>query len=257
MSFKDALREKMTLDRMAAEAEQALPLVRKEYQIIDKDLVRRFLEHTPYKRRQLRDLELYSRGGDGRAEEVLVLDNELPLYRNVAPEEVAMRRSPELKELFHVGNVRKIMSDRDILIARGRQAVAYIHDEAVSGLDLSYGEGDVREIVEAGKSALAAGDGGGLWGNLEMLFELLGYQEMDKVGEQRLFGRPEPAGYRDVVMLREGRPALKLKEGLFSPEDDEAMEELGEVAAGTRPADAEGADVLGLLGREATRLKVT
>ncbi len=256
MSFKDTLRKKITLDRMARRLEQALPAVRKEYQTIDKEMVRQFLERTPYKPLKVRDLELYKHGGDGRAEEVLVLDNELPLYRDVTPEEVAMRRSPLVKEILSISNVKKIMSDRDILIARGRKAIAYIHDEAVAELDLSFSAEDIRDIVESGSGALAAGRADELAADLDLLFELLGYQEMERIDEQRLYGRPEPEGFRDVVVVREAEePALRLAEGTFAPEDEEHMEALSEIAKGVRRPDAEGREVLAYLGREVMRLK--
>ena len=257
MPFKENLRKKITLDRMAAAVEQAVPAVRREYQGIDKGLVRQFLELTSYRPLRLRDLEMYAHGGDGRAAEVLVLDNELPLYRDVDPEEVAMRRSPEVREMVSLKNIRKIMSDRDILIARGRQAIAYIHDEAVAEIDLSYTASDIKEIVHSGSVALEAGLGREVEASLELLFELLGYQEIERLEEQRLFGRPEPEGFRDPVLLREeGPPALKLAEGVYAPEVDESMEALSEVASGVRVPDAEGSDVLEYLGREVMRLKV-
>jgi hypothetical protein len=256
MAFKEALRKKMTLDRLARQVELALPAVRKDYQAIDKDLVRRFLAQTPYEPLRLRDLELYRHRGDGRAEEVLVLDNELPLYRNVSPEEVAMRRSPEVSEMLSFKNVKKIMSDRDILVARGAKAIACIHEETVAGLDLRFTAEDIADIVRGGASALEAGRAAELAGEIELLFELLGYQEMERLEGQRLYGRLEPAGYRDVVMLHEGaRPGLRLAKGLFAPEDDESMEGLAEVATGVHPADAEGGEVLAFLGREVLRLK--
>lgn len=257
MSFRENLRKKITLDRVAAEVERAVPPVRQDYQVIDKAKVRRFLELTPYRPLKLRDLELFRHGGDGPAEEVLVLDNELPLYRAVTPEEVAMRRSPEVKEMFSISNVKKILSDRDILVAKGRAALSYIHDEAVAEIDLRYGAEDIRDIVEGGGRALEAGAAAELEESLELLFELLGYQQLESLEEKRLYGRPEPEGWRDIVMVDETGPKaeLKLARGLFVPEDEEAMEALSEVAAGKRLPDAEGAEVLRFLGREVMRLK--
>lgn len=258
MSFRENLSRKITLDRAAADLTRALPAARQDYQVIDKEKMRRFLGLTSYRPLKLRDLELYQHGGDGRAEEVLVLDNELPLYRDVAPEEVALRRSPEVKEMFSLANLRKILNESDILIAKGRRSVAYIHDEAVAELDLRYGAEDIRELVDGGGKALLAGRMEELAESLELLFELLGYQEMEGVDGERLFGRPEPEGFRDIVMWREadGGPSLRLAKSTFTPENDESMEELAEVVTGVSRADAEGPEVLAFLGREVMRLKV-
>jgi hypothetical protein len=253
--FKDSLRKKIALDRMARRVEDALPEVRPEYEGIDKDLVRDFLAQTPFEPVKLRDLELYKRGGDGLAEEVLVLDNELPLYKNVSPEEVAMRRSPEVKEMFSVKNIKKIMSDQDIIVARGRKAIAHIHDEAVGQLDLTYGADDIRGLERSAKEAFAAGRTEELTEVLDLFFELLGYQEIESVDDELLFGRPEPEGYRDVVIISGERPDLRLARGLFAPEEDESMDALAEMASGARPADAEGEGVLSFLSEEVLRLK--
>jgi hypothetical protein len=255
MSFKDALRKKITLDRLAHHAEEVVPSVRKEYEGIDREAVRRFLTQTAYRPLKLRDLEMWSHGGDGRAEEVLVLDNDLPLYHDVSPEEVAMRRSPELKEIFSVGNIKKIMNDRDILLAKGRRAIIHIHEETVSTLDLSFTADDIMDIVRSGSTALSAGRPDALKEDLDLLFELLGYQEMERLDSQRLYGRPEPQGFRDVVMIEEGTGGLKVVRGTFAPEDEEGMSELSEVAAGTREASAVGPEVLNFLGHEVLRLK--
>ncbi|MFH0810752.1 MAG: hypothetical protein V2A77_09850 [Pseudomonadota bacterium] len=256
MSFQENLQKKMILDRMARRLQLALPAVRKEYESIDKAEVRRFMEQTGYKPEKIRGLELYRHGGDGLPDEVLVLDNELPLYRNVSPEEVAMRRNPEVREIFSVANVKKIMNDHDILVAKGRAAIAHVHDRAVSELDLRFTADDIKSIVSEGGRALAARRAADLAGQIDMLFDLLGYQEMEKIDIQCLYGRPEPEGYRDIVMLREAeQPGLRLAKGSYAPEDDASMEALSEMAAGLRPPDAEGGEVLSFLGREALRLK--
>jgi hypothetical protein len=251
MSFEENLRRKITLDRKAQALEAAIPAQKQPYGHINKQQVRDFLALTPFKPQSLRGLEIYAL--DSR--EVLVLDNELPLYRDVSPEEVAMRRNPEVKEMLKLSNVKKILTDTDILMAKGRATIKRIHDEMVQGLDLTFAPEDINGIAAAGRRALEMGRPVEMAEQLELLFELLGYQEMERMDGGLYYGQPEPEGWRDPVLEAEPETDLMLVRGVFNPEREEDMEELLKVASGARRADARGGEVFSFLAREILRPK--
>jgi len=251
MSFEENLRRKMALDRKAHALEAVIPAQRQPYGQIPKQQVREFLALTPFRPQSLRGLEIYA--VDSR--EVLVLDNELPLYHDVSPEEVAMRRNPEVKEMFKLSNVKKILSDTDIILARGKETIKRIHGEMVQGLDLTYTPEDINAIAAAGRRALEMGRPVEMAEQLELLFELLGYQDMERIDGGLYYGQPEPEGWRDPVLVAEPETDLMLVRGVFDPNAEEDMEELLKVAAGTRRPDARGGEVFSFLAGEILRPK--
>ncbi|MBS3733109.1 MAG: hypothetical protein KGY42_09395, partial [Desulfobacterales bacterium] len=78
MSFKENLRKKIEIDRMARRALGSLEPAEDGVRI-DREAVRGLLETAGYESRVERDMELFSRDFSAEPPEIIVLDNELPL----------------------------------------------------------------------------------------------------------------------------------------------------------------------------------
>ena len=108
MGFKENLLKKMDIESLAAKVSTTVkPKV--DAANFDKDLARRLIEIGGFPHVELkdRDLDLYTLEDDGEKEKIIVLDNALDIY-DTTIDDVAMRKSPTLKEIFNIRNARKI-----------------------------------------------------------------------------------------------------------------------------------------------------
>jgi len=114
MSFKENLKNKIRIERLTQRVSQSVGTSSASKKI-NKQEMRELLSLSPFVLEKSRDLELYVRKLDEKEREVLVLDNELPLYGRTSVDDVALRRSPELREMVSIRNIIKILNDSDIL----------------------------------------------------------------------------------------------------------------------------------------------
>jgi hypothetical protein len=136
MSFKENLRAKINLDELLRKITSTIretPGQRK----LDKGLTQELLEMTDLEHQKVRDLHLYVRPLEGEIMEVLVFDNELAIYHTTVYD-VALRKSPEWKEMFSIKNIKKVMNDQDVIFTKGKESLKRIHTNALAQLDLSY-----------------------------------------------------------------------------------------------------------------------
>ena len=61
---------------------------------------------------------------------VLVFDNELALYHSTV-DDVALRKSPEWKEMVSIRNVRRILNDQDVVVSKGKESIRRIYGNAL------------------------------------------------------------------------------------------------------------------------------
>jgi len=153
MSFKENLKKKMLIDSLSKTVSQSIGPSGMSRRV-DKETMRRLLALSPFVLENRRDLELYFRELEPGLGEVLVLDNELPVYRNTSLEDVTLRKSPELKEMVSIRNIIKILNDSDILMCKGREALGYVQRLALDLLDLRYDERDIEEMADEGLKGL-------------------------------------------------------------------------------------------------------
>ena len=177
MSFIDNLKNKILIDTLSRTVSQSVraPGVSRK---IDKETMRRLLSLSPFVLEKRRDLDLYFRELEPGIGEVLVLDNELPLYGNTSLDDVTLRKSPELKEMISIRNIIKILNDSDILMYKGREALRYVQDRALDLLDLRYEERDIQEMADKGLEAFVRADSDGVLKMLDLFVELLGYESV-------------------------------------------------------------------------------
>lgn len=217
MAFIENLKNKIlidTLSRTVSHSVGAPGISRK----IDKETMRRLLSLSPFVSERRRDLDLYFRELEPGIGEVLVLDNELPLYGNTTLDDVTLRKNPELKEMISIRNIIKILNDSDILMYKGREALRYVQDRALDLLDLRYEEKDIQEMADKGLEAFVRADPEGVMEMLDLFVEILGYESVPAevlVNDYVMFGacHKDEAGkesFGPIVMYNDRTNTLRV-----------------------------------------------
>lgn len=178
MSFKDNLLKKIEIEALAVQVISSIGAPDSGVKI-DRKAMLELLGMIDFTVRKERDLDLYVRPFDGDRQDILVLDNELALYRSTIAD-VALRKSPTLKEMISIRNAIKILNDKDVVLTKRSETVTRIRDELVGDLDLSYTVADLDGIVKDGVASLATGYGDGVVECLLLLAEMIGYRRPPK-----------------------------------------------------------------------------
>ncbi len=254
MSFKENLLKKIQIDKLADRILSTIGPVDSGKKV-DKQAVRKLLEFGPYESREERDMELYvKKNGEKGKERILVLDNDLPIYHTTVSD-VALRKSPTVKEMVNIKNAIKILNDKDVLESKKEDSVRTIQAECVQLLDLDFTESDVEEIKKEGGTALENNDSDGILESLELFAELLdlssppkafglaNFKMHGKLGEdakgQTTFG--------PIILYSLVRNEIKLIEKEIGSYDKAGLEYFHQVAIGNEKAGVEGKDVFDYL----------
>jgi hypothetical protein len=145
MGFRENLLKKMEIDRLADQVRRSLAPVEGQ-QRIDSAAMRALLEMSSYRHHRERDLDLYCQEDEDGTPLILVLDNGLNLYQTTVAD-VALRKSPTLKEMISIRNAIKILNDKDVLISRKADTLQRIQKELIDALDLAYTRDDIEAIA--------------------------------------------------------------------------------------------------------------
>jgi hypothetical protein len=247
MSFKENLKKKMLIDTLSGNVSQSIGSTERPWKV-DKETMRRLLSLSPFILEKRRDLELYFRQLEHDIGEILVLDNELPLYHKTTLDDVTLRKSPQLKEMISIRNIIKILSDSDVLMCKGRDAVRYVHDRALDLLDLHFEEKDIEEIAKDGIDALERGDSEAVMETLDLFVELLGYESVPAavlVNDYVMFGSRHEAedkreAFGPIIMYNDRTNILRLVKETVQLDDPVGQELIHRVALGEVEPDAEG-----------------
>ncbi|NNL78194.1 MAG: hypothetical protein HKO68_17835, partial [Desulfobacterales bacterium] len=178
MSFKENLLQKIQINQLTH-------IVLKSFGVpessgkIDKDTMRKLLEMGPYEYLKERDLDLYIQKLDGGQSNILVLDNELPIYKTTV-EDVVIRKSPYTKEMLSIRNIIKILNDSDVKLSRREVSVKTVQKECIARLDLTFNESDIKAIAKEGTDSLQNGYAEGVKESLALFAELLGFRHPPK-----------------------------------------------------------------------------
>lgn len=251
MGFKENLLKKLELNRLAARIAASIGPPDSGRRI-DKNVTREFLAEGGYEKIIERDLELYRLAPrEGRAR-ILVLDNDLPIYATT-PEDVVLRKSPVVKEMLNIRNVRKILNDSDVLISKKDASIQTLRDEMIAGLDLRATAADIEDIYNDGRASLESKYAEGVEETLHLLGELLGYVSPPTALRRAhcmIIGRPsDPPGqtFGPTVLFDRVHSTLKLIEAAVVLSDEASVNQFQKVAAGEAEADATGAEALAYL----------
>jgi hypothetical protein len=261
MSFKENLKAKIKLDALLRKITSTIREIPAQKRL-DKKLTQELLEMTDLEPKKVRDLHLYVRPLEGEIMEVLVFDNELPIYHTTVYD-VALRKSPEWKEMFSIKNIKKVMNDQDVIVTKGRESLKRMHANALALLDLSYTGDDLALLVEDARRGLEKKSLEQIQESLNLFFELLDFQPVS-LGilehDLQVFARPKTNGgaattFENILFFNEESFTLGLKKGTLSPQSDLDLAWVMQYARGEEKADLEGAEVLEFLAALALKEK--
>ena len=253
MSFKENLLAKIKINGLAAKVIDSIGPAESGRKI-DKETMRSLLEMSPYQYQKARDLDLYVENMDQEQKKIFVLDNELPIYKTTI-DDVAMRKSPLIKEMANIRNMIKILKDSDVKLSRKQESVKAIQSECIDLLDLSYNESDIDEIAADGQASFERDYTDGVIECLGLFAELLDYKPSPKafqLSRHKIIGEltPKAGGevlYGPMIIYSLIHGTLKLIEEQISSFDKTKIELVQQVAAGKQKASIEGADVFQFL----------
>ncbi len=256
MSFKENLLKKIKIDKMSKIVLNSIGSLDSGKKI-DKETMRELLEMSPYKFRQERDLELYTKGAEEGIEKILVLDNDLAIYKTTV-EDVGMRKSPIVKEMLSIRNVIKILNDKDVVISKKGESLRTVQNELIEMIDLSFNKSDIEEIEKDGLDALEKWDADGVSECLSMFAELLGYRSPPKamkIINHIVMGSltKKESGevmFGPVVIYSTTNNYLKLIDEQIGSLDKEKIELMHNIAVGKEAAPFEGPLVFQYLKEE-------
>ena len=253
MSFKENLKTKIKLDELLRKISFTIRETPGQRRL-DKKLTQELIDMTDLEYRKARDLHLYVRPQEGELMEILVLDNELPIYHTTVAD-VALRKSPEWKEIFSIKNIKKVMNDQDVIVSKGKESLKRIHASAVALLDLTYNRDDLALLVEDARQALQQKSLEQIEESFDLFFELVDFQPVS-LGilehDLEIFARPKTNGgkattFEHPIFFDEESFSLGLKKGTFSPQKDLDLAWAMQYAQGEKAADLQGVEVFEFL----------
>ncbi|MCP4628389.1 MAG: hypothetical protein GY850_33475 [bacterium] len=262
MSFKENLLKKIQINRLARKVVASFGPPESGSKI-DKDAMRSILAMSPYQYQKERDLDLYIEGLADEPGKILVLDNELPIYRTTV-EDVVIRKSPYTKEMLKIGNIIKILKDSDVKISRKEKSLQIVRQECIDRLDLAYEAADIEAIAKEGVDSLENGYTEGIIESLTLFAELLGHQPPPKAFRLRhheisgvVTGRQSgEIVYGPAVILRLIDNSLRMIKAEISSLDKARVEFFHQVAQGKEKPDIEGKEVFRYLRDAVLRQKI-
>jgi len=248
MSFKNNLLEKIEIDRLADSVVASIgpPGGGKK---IDREAMWRLLEKSSFSHEKHRDLDLFITDAGG-IRQVLVLDNDLAIYQTGIAD-VAMRKSPTVKEMLNIRNIVKILNDTDVVISKKEASVRAVQQSAVDRLDLSFDASDIDDIRRQGSASLENGYAEGIKESLDMFAELLGYKNAPpplQASHRRILGRFTGASlFGPVVIHDQVENRLMLIDREMDDSDPHAMESYHRIISGKEDAPVQGIQVFDFL----------
>ncbi|UCH22217.1 MAG: hypothetical protein JSU83_02935 [Deltaproteobacteria bacterium] len=249
MSFKENLLKKIEIDKLANEVLESIGPPGSERKI-NKESMKRLLEMSPYRYQRERDLDLFVQEVDSGRGKILVLDNELPIY-DTTIDDVAMRKSPYIKEMVSIRNAIKILKDSDVKISTKEDSIKTIQKECIDILDLRFNESDIRKIEADGVKSLERDYADGVIECLSLFAELLGFVPPPKVfrlGHHKIIGASETKEsgevlYGPIVVYSLIENEIKLIDERSGSFDKGKIEHFQSIISGNQEAFKEGAEV--------------
>jgi t-SNARE complex subunit (syntaxin) len=250
MSFKENLLKKIQIDKLVNHIISTIGPIDSNKKV-DKQAMRSLVELGPYEMRKERDLELYIKQNGPEKKQILVLDNDLSIYHTDI-EDVALRKSPTVKEMISIRNVIKILNDSKVVKSKKEESVRTIQKECIQQLDLNYTDSDIEQIKNDGKSALDLDDKDGVVEALELFAELLNLvpppKKVFRLDNFIMFGKIHENNkgeifFGPIILYSLIRNELKLIDKEIGSYDKAGIEMLNEIANGSETASKENLEV--------------
>jgi hypothetical protein len=253
MSFKENLLKKIQINQLTRKVLDSIGPPESGSRI-DKEAMRSLLEMSPYEYQRERDLDLFIEKHDGGPNNILVLDNELPIYKTTVAD-VAVRKSPYIKEMAKIRNIIKILRDSDVKLSRKEDSVAAVQKACINLLDLDYDRSDIEEIAKEGRDCLQNAYADGIKESLLLFSELIGWQPPPKafrVRHHEIFGAltAKEGGeklYGPMVIFSLVDNSLRMLDDKISSFDRQKVEFFQRVVQGNEKASIEGGEVFDYL----------
>ncbi|MBN2439061.1 MAG: hypothetical protein JXL20_10745 [Deltaproteobacteria bacterium] len=263
MSFKENLKAKIKLDALLRKIVSTIREPPGKLWL-DKVLTRELLDRTDFTHKKVGNLHLYLRPLEGEIMEVLVLDNELPIYHTTV-DDVTLRKNPYWQQMFSVKNIKKIMNDHDVIVSKGKESLKRLHANALAILDLSYNRDDLELLLEDARQGLDLKSLSRMRESLDLFFEVLGFQPVSLGGPEqdlRIFGGPRLGRgavptFEHLILFDEATLSLGLMKGTFSPQNDSDLARVIQYARGEETADLQGIGVFEFLAELALEKAAT
>jgi hypothetical protein len=228
---------------------------------IDKTIMRSLLEMTDYTFKRKRDLDLYVEDVDAEKARILVLDNDLAIY-NTSIYDVAMRKSPTVKEMMNPYNIIKILKDTDVVMSKKAASVSTIQKECIAKLNLFFDASDIDEIAKDGLASLGKEYTDGVIESLDLFAEIVNYSVAPKafrIRHNKIVGAltQKESGedlFGPMVLYSMIHNTIKLIDEQIGGFDKGKIEFFQQVAGGMQKASAEGPDVFQYLKAAALKL---
>jgi hypothetical protein len=249
MNFRENLLKKIDIDRMAKTVQNSLGTYDNPAKL-DQETMKKLLQKSFFQPMLIRNLELFvGKAHEGKSE-ILVLDNDLPIY-STTPEDVALRKSPTIKEMISIRNAVKILKDTDVLMSKKEASLRRIQKECLETLDLAFTVQDIKEIERDGITSLERDYPDGIREALMLYAEILGFKPLPKKFQMRhheLWGKIENQGngrhqVAPLVLYNLMNNSLKLQDREISGTAIEIMESLKNLSSGKEKAPHEGRGV--------------
>jgi hypothetical protein len=259
MSFKENLKAKINLDRLLQKLVSTIKEPPGKWWL-DKVLTHELLGMTDLEQKKFRDLHLYIRPLEGEIMEVLVFDNELPIY-HTSVADVALRKSPRWQEMFSIRNIKKIMNQHDVLVSKGKESLKRLYANALAMLDLTYTRDDLAMLLEDARQGLEQRSVAQIEESFDLFFELLDFQPVSLGGQEQdlqIFARAKVNGaavpsFEHLILFDEETLSLGLKKGDFSQESDLDLAWVMQYARGVERGDLQGIGVFEFLAEMALK----
>ncbi len=260
MSFKDNILNKIRIDHLAQKVLDSIGLYESGIRI-DKKTTRQLLKTGEYQYKKRRDLDWYIKQDDSGLEKILVLDNDLPIYKTTV-EDVVLRKSPTVKEMISIRNAIKILNDKDVIISKKHASLKTVQKECIATLDLSYDESVVTKIANEGAASFENGYIDGVLETLSIFYEILRYIPLPKpfsIGHHEIYGAESKKDtgqtfFGPVIIYSLMDNQLKLITEKMNSNDQDTIEVFNRIASGKEEPKIEGVTVFQYLKNEAVKL---
>ncbi len=260
MPFKDNILKKIRIDQMTQKVVDSIGTYESGNRI-DKKIMRRLLKTGPYKYKKRRDLELYIKQDDSGRGKILVLDNDLPIYKTTV-EDVVLRKSPTVKEMISIRNAIKILNDKDVLVSKKHESIRTVQKECIDALDLSYDESDITAICNEGTASLENGYLDGVVEIISVFSEIMRFNSPPKpfrISHHEIYGAESKNDtgqtfFGPVIMYSMVNNRLKFIKEKMNASNRDTIEFFNRIASGKEEPSIEGTAVFQYLKNEAVKL---
>jgi hypothetical protein len=253
MAYKDNLLKKIKIDRLVRSIASEIGPVDSGKRI-DKSSLQQLMHYFPWPHREEREMELYIEDASAGKTRILVLDNDLTLYRTTV-DDVVLRKNPTVKEMVSIRNAIKILNDKDVVVSRKEASLKTVQQICIGELDLKYSDEDINAMAEEGKSSLESGYAPGVQESLALFAELLGFVSAPKAFSVKhfdIYGKIDktPGGeaiFGPLVMFSLVDNTLTCLDTPLRSRDKGRFDLLKAAAAGKEEAVASGNQVFDLM----------